>query len=82
MTPSDLQTVVKGVQDRIWRLTVDSLDSASLVVEMKNITEECFEPEAGKTTDPRVSKILLSHLASCPVHPGFVELITALPGLE
>ena len=82
MTPLDLQNVLKGVQDRIWRLTVDSLDSAALVLEMENITEKYLEPEAGKTSDPRVSKILLSHLASFPVHPGFVELMTALPGLE
>ena len=82
MTPSDLQTVLKGVQYRIWQLPVDSLNSASLVVEMKNIREKCFEPEAGKTSDPRVSKIPLSHLASCPVHLDFVELIAALPGLE
>ena len=57
MTLPDLQTVLKGAQDRIWQPPVDSLDSDSLVVKMKNITEKCFEPEAGKKSDPRVSKI-------------------------
>ena len=61
---------------------MDSLDSASLVVEMNIITEECFEPEAGNTSDPRVRKIFLSRLASCPVHLDFVDLMAALPGLE
>ena len=82
MTPSDRQTVLKGIQDRIWQVPVDSLDSASLVVEMKNITEKFFEPEAEKKSDHYVSKTLLFQLASCPVHPGFVKLIAALPGLE
>ena len=61
---------------------MDSLDSASLVVEMKNITEECFEPEAAKKPDPRVSKIPRFPLASSPEHPGLVKLTAALPGFE